>query len=218
MAALTGSEWTDPERAEDWASFRKDLPHAPDAEAMLVDHLISGDVRRILDLGTGDGHLIALLKARWPAASAVGLDLSPELVEAGRRRFGSTDAGEIRLDVHDLMQGLPTSLGQFDVVVSSLAIHHLPDDRKKTLFGEIFELLTGGGFFYDLDVVASPTPELHALSQAAFGFDEKGGDPSDQPAHLVDQLTWLGNAGFEDVDCFWKWLELALVGGRKPRN
>jgi hypothetical protein len=136
------------------------------------------------------------------------------LIDAAGQRFA--DAADVRFEVHDLMQPLPRSLGQFDVVASSLAIHHLPDERKRTLFGEIFELLTAGGFFYDLDVVASPTPELHALSQAAFGWDARGEDPSDQPALLEDQLTWLRDAGFVQVDCFWKWLELALVGGQKP--
>jgi hypothetical protein len=70
--------------------------------------------------------------------------------------------------------------------------------------------------FYDLDCVCSPTPELHDLSQRAFGLDARGGDPSDQPATLADQLAWLQEAGFEQVDCFWKWMELSLVGGRRP--
>jgi tRNA (cmo5U34)-methyltransferase len=64
--------------------------------------------------------------------------------------------------------------------------------------------------------VTAPTVELHALSQTAFRFDERQQDPSDQPAHLEDQLGWLHEAGFDNVDCFWKWLELALVGGTKP--
>ncbi len=65
-------------------------------------------------------------------------------------------------------------------------------------------------------LVAAPTAGLHALSQAAFGFDARQQDPSDQPAHLEDQLLWLREAGFADIDCHWKWLELALVGGAKP--
>jgi tRNA (cmo5U34)-methyltransferase len=212
---VTGDEWKDLERAENWPSFRERLPHAPDGEAMLVEHLIRGEVSRILDLGTGDGHLIALLRQRWPAATAVGLDLSPALIDAGRRRF--TEANGVRFDIHDLMQPLPHTLGRFDVVVSALAIHHLPDERKKTLFAEIFELLEQDGVFYNLDVVVTSTAELHALSQAAFGFDARMQDPSDQPARLEDQLSWLRTAGFTNVDCFWKWFELSLVGGTKPK-
>lgn len=171
------------------------------------------EVGRILDLGTGDGHLIALLRRHHPAATAVGLDLSPAMIEGARDRFAG--AAGVEFAVHDLMEPLPAGLGEFDVVVSALAIHHLPDRRKSALFGEVFERLAGGGAFYDLDCVASPTEDLHALSQTAFGFDARDQDPSDQPAPLQQQLGWLHEAGFDDVDCFWKWLELCLVGGRK---
>jgi tRNA (cmo5U34)-methyltransferase len=210
---MSGAEWKTVQRAEDWSSFREGLPHAVDAERMLVEHLIQGEVGRVLDLGTGDGHMISLLRERWPDAAAIGLDLSPALVDAAQQRFGGAE--EVRVEAHDLMQPLPSSLGQFDVVVSALAIHHLPDERKRGLFGEVFELLGPNGVFYDLDVVAAPTMELHALSQSAFGFDGRQQDPSDQPARLEDQLSWLRDAGFRNVDCFWKWLELSLVGGTK---
>jgi SAM-dependent methyltransferase len=212
---LGGAEWRDTDRAEEWPSLRQQLPHIADAEAMLVEHLIPMQVGRILDLGTGDGHLIRLLRDRWPGASAVGLDLSPEMLAAAQERFATTG---VRLEVHDLMRPLPESLGRFDVVVSALAIHHLPDSRKRALFAEVFALLTEGGVFFDLDCVLSASPELHALSQVAFGLDERGEDPSDQPASLNDQLMWLRETGFEDVDCFWKWMELSLVGGRRPRG
>lgn len=211
---MSGAEWKALQRAADWPSFREGLPHAADAERMLVEHLIHGEVGRILDLGCGDGHMIAVLHARWPDAAAVGLDLSPALVDEARQRFGN--AAEVRVEEHDLMQPLPRGLGQFDLVVSALAIHHLPDERKRELFSEAFELLRPDGAFYDLDVVVAPTKGLHALSQAAFGFDGRQQDPSDQPARLEDQLSWLREAGFGEVDCFWKWLELSLVGGAKP--
>jgi tRNA (cmo5U34)-methyltransferase len=212
---MSGTEWRALQRAEDWSSCREGLPHAVDAETMLVEHLIHGEVGRILDLGSGDGHMIAVLRERWPDAAAIGLDLSPALVDAAQQRF--VGAKEVRVEAHDLMQPLPRTLGQFDVVVSALAIHHLPDERKRGLFSEVFELLRPDGVFYDLDVVTAPTAEIHALSQAAFGFDGRQQDPSDQPARLEDQLSWLREAGFGNVDCFWKWLELSLVGGTKPR-
>jgi tRNA (cmo5U34)-methyltransferase len=210
---MSGSEWKELRWAEDWPSFREGLPHAGDAERMLTEHLIGGEVGRFLDLGSGDGRVIALLRERWPDAAAIGLDLSPALTEEARQRFAGTDS--VRVEEHDLMQPLPGDLGRFDLVVSALAIHHLPDKRKKELFAEVFSLLRPNGAFYDLDVVAAPTAELHELSQAAFGFDARQQDPSDQPARLEDQLGWLREAGFSDVDCHWKWLELSLVGGTK---
>jgi tRNA (cmo5U34)-methyltransferase len=211
---MGGSEWKRLLWAEEWPSFREGMPYAADAERMLVERLIRGKVSRILDLGSGDGHMIATLRERWPDAAAVGLDLSPALVDAASQRFAGADGVDIA--VHDLMRPLPDDLGRFDVAVSALAIHHLPDQRKRELFAEVFDLLVPGGAFYDLDVVAAPSDELHALSQAAFGFDSRQQDPSDQPARLEDQLGWLREAGFGDVDCHWKWLELSLVGGTKP--
>jgi SAM-dependent methyltransferase len=210
---MTGHEWKQPQWAEDWPSFREGLPHAAVAERMLMEHLVRGEVNRVLDLGTGDGRMIAVLRESRPHVAAVGLDLSPQLLEAARERF---QVGEdVRIEEQDLMQPLPDDLGQFDLVISALTIHHLPDPRKRELFAEVFELLQPGGSFYDLDVVAAPTAELHQLSQSAFGFDARHQDPSDQPARLEDQLGWLREVGFVDVDCFWKWLELSLVGGTK---
>jgi tRNA (cmo5U34)-methyltransferase len=213
LRSVSGSEWKELRVAADWPSFRAGMPHAADAEKMLVERLITGEASRVLDLGSGDGHMIALLRERWPDMAAIGLDLSPGLVDAARQRFGGADG--IRIETHDLMQPLPSNLGKFDVVVSALAIHHLPDGRKRRLFAEVFELLLPNGVFYDLDVVTAPTAALHALSQSAFGFDSRQQDPSDQPARLEDQLRWLHEAGFGDVYCFWKWLELSLVGGRR---
>jgi SAM-dependent methyltransferase len=213
---MSGAEWRRADHAGEWLSRRPGLPHIAGAEAMLVEHLVPAPVGRILDVGTGDGHLIALLRERWPEATAVGLDISPVLLAAAGERFAG-DRG-VRLEVHDLMRPLPQDLGRFDLVVSALAIHHLPDARKRTLFAEALGLLTEGGTFLDLDCVLSASPELHAVNQAAFGLDERGEDPSDQPASLGDQLAWLRQAGFEEVDCFWKWMELALVGGRRPAS
>jgi SAM-dependent methyltransferase len=76
---------------------------------MLVEHLIHGEVNRVLDLGSGDGHMIALLRERWPDAAAIGLDLSPALVDAAQRRFGGAE--EVRVEAHDLMQPLPRTPG-----------------------------------------------------------------------------------------------------------
>lgn len=210
---VAGTEWVDVERAEAWPSFRDGLPHAGDAEVMLVEHLLDDSAQRVLDLGTGDGHLVAVVLRRLPTVSVVGLDLSAAMVQAAQARFA--DLEKVSFRQHDLMQPLPRELGRFDLVVSALAIHHLPDKRKQTLFNEVFKLLRGEGRFYDLDCVASRSSELHALSQSSFGFDARNEDPSDQPARLHDQLEWLTAAGFQHVECHWKWMELALVGGRK---
>jgi SAM-dependent methyltransferase len=105
-------------------------------------------------------------------------------------------------------------LGTFDAVVSGFAIHHLHDDRKRQLLGEIRERLRPGGVFANLEVVASATPELHAAFRAAVGREQD--DPEDQLVDVETQLGWMRGAGLEQVDCLWRWRGFALLVGEAP--
>lgn len=165
-------------------------------------------VERVLDLGTGDGRLIGLVRSAHPEARAVGLDSSQPMLNRAAQRFPATAATELRL--HDLRDPLP-EIGRFDAVVSGLAIHHLEDDRKRELFTEVHRLLAPGGVFANLDLVTAATPELHERFRREIGRPED--DPADRFADLCDQLAWLRASGFADVDCHFKWLQLTLVVG-----
>jgi len=102
--------------------------------------------------------------------------------------------------------------------VSCFAIHHCSHERKRWLFGEIFAQLEPGGVFYNLEHVASPTPELHEGFLAALGMTAAQEDRSNQLLAVETQATWLREIGFMQVDVFWKWRELALFGGVKSRE
>ena len=106
--------------------------------------------------------------------------------------------------------------GPFDAVVSSFAIHHCADKRKHALYREIFDVLTPGGAFYNLEHVASPTPTLHAAFLEALGITADQEDRTNRLLALEPQLAWLREIGFREVDCHWKWRELALFGGVRP--
>lgn len=163
-------------------------------------------VERLLDLGTGDGRMLSLVRSRNPEATAIGLDSSEAMLRRAAKRFGDDPLVELRR--HELNLSLLES-GPFDAVVSGLAIHHLEDERKRKLFGEIHALLAPGGVFANLDLVRSASPRLHQRFLREIGRTED--DPTDRLADLSEQLQWLREAGFGEVDCHFKWLELALM-------
>jgi SAM-dependent methyltransferase len=196
-------EWSEPERIADYLS--REIPHRAIAEEVLIEALPE-KVERFLDLGTGDGRLLAAIRGRHPGARAVGLDASGPMLGRAAERFDGDPLVELR--PHDL--GLPLGdAGPADAVVSGLAIHHLPDGRKRELFEEIHALLTPSGVFANLDLVSAASLRLHERFRREIGRTED--DPSDRLADLAEQVGWLREVGFGEVDCHFKWLELALV-------
>jgi tRNA (cmo5U34)-methyltransferase len=209
---MPGAEWSTPEHALGYLSRADTLPHRTEGEAVLLEQ-IPRDVQRVLDLGTGDGRLLALLRADRPELSGVGLDVSEPMLVKARERFEGVE--RVELLEHDLATPLP-ALGRFDAVVSSFAIHHLEHERKRSLYGELFEVLEPGGVFCNLEHVASPTERLHRRFYEALGYEPGWEDPSNRLLDVETQLGWLRELGFDDVDCYWKWLEMALLVGVKP--
>ena len=207
-------EWTTPEHVERYLDRADEFPRRREGERALLERM-PRDARRVLDLGTGDGRLLALLRTDRPQMSGVGLDFSELMLEAARKRFA--DDERVELVKHDLAEPLP-ALGPFDAVVSGMAIHHLEHERKRSLYREVFDLLQPGGVFANFEHVASPTHRLHLAFFEAIREPLEHEDPSDRLLDVETQLRWLREIGFDDVDCHWKWLEMALLGGVKPAN
>jgi tRNA (cmo5U34)-methyltransferase len=152
--------------------------------------------------------------------------------------------GQASLPVYPIAGGGKGEGIVFDAAVSAIAIHHLTHERKRELYREVFQLLAPGGIFLNNDVVATP-PALRArfevLNLAAIQEQERaqrgfarpsqqiqaemreqlrlaGGQHQSHIAPLGDQLAWLTEAGFESVDCYWRYLDLTIFGGVKERQ
>jgi tRNA (cmo5U34)-methyltransferase len=204
--------WSNAEHSLGYLQRADSIPHRREGEAVLLEFL-PAKVERFLDIGSGGGRLLNLVRSTHPAASCVALDFSPAMLEQLRKQF-ATDVN-ITIVAHDLSNLLP-DLGSFDAVVSSFAIHHVTHERKRTLYAEIFTLLNPGGVFLNLEHVASPSPGLHRQFLATMDLTPETEDPSNKLLDLEVQLAWLRQIGFSEVDSHWKWRELALLGGNKP--
>jgi tRNA (cmo5U34)-methyltransferase len=208
--------WTSTDHVRDYLERADSISHRGEGESALLE-FIPADTPRILDLGTGDGRLLALVQGELtrrgaPEPDAVAVDFSPAMLEAVRQRFAGQPS--VSVIAHNMDEPLP-ALGRFDAVISSFAIHHLVHDRKRALYGEIYGLLNAGGVFCNLEHVASPSPRMHQDFLERIGFTVETEDPSNKLLDVETQLGWLREIGFVDADCAWKWRELALLVGRK---
>ena len=203
------NQWAHADHALSYLAVQDQVPHRTEGEVALLEFL-PASVQRVLDLGTGDGRLLDLVLSARPGAAAVAVDFSPAMLDACRARFAGRD--DVEVVSHDLSARLP-HLGRFDAVVSSFAIHHVTDERKKTLTAEVYDRVASGGVFLNLEHVSSPSPRLHREFMATMGIAPDDEDPSNLLLEVETQLRWLREAGFADVDCHWKWRELALLGG-----
>jgi tRNA (cmo5U34)-methyltransferase len=201
--------WSSPAHALEYLARADAVPHRTEGEGVLLECL-PRPLMRVLDLGSGDGRLLALVKLAYPEAQAVAIDFSATMIDRLRARFASDPS--VSVIVHDMDNPLPASLGAFDAIVSSFAIHHLAHERKRAIYIEVYDLLAPRGVFCNLEHVASPTEALHEQF-VALGHGKD--DPSNKRLDVETQLAWLRAIGFVDVDCHWKWRELALLAGTR---
>jgi tRNA (cmo5U34)-methyltransferase len=160
------------------------------------------DVREVLELGTGTGETARRVLALHPDALLTGIDESPSMLAEARRTLPSGQVRELRIG--RLQDPLPN--GPFELVVSALAIHHLPASEKRDLFRRAAGVLTSGGHFVLSDVVVPERPE-DAVTPLEEGYD--------LPDRLDDQLAWLREAGL-DPEVTWSWKDVAVVAARRP--
>jgi ubiquinone/menaquinone biosynthesis C-methylase UbiE len=138
--------WTSADHARDYLRRADSITHRNEGESALLE-FIPQTAHRILDLGTGDGRLLAFVKNEHPHTEAVALDFSPVMIEASQKRFAGDPS--VAVVTHNLNDQLPV-LGKFDAVISSFAIHHVVHERKRALYSEIYALLNAGSAIWSM--------------------------------------------------------------------
>ena len=187
----------------------------------------AGDRFAFLDLGAGTGLVSELIRARFRHAEAHLLDISAPMLAQARRRFEGQS--KVSYDVRDYaVAELP---GPFPLVVSAMSIHHLADEQKQALMHRIFATLEPGGAFLHAELCRGVTAATEQRYQQHWRqhLEASGLDPAelarirqrmacDRPAPLEAQLGWMREAGFTDVDCFFKHYNFAVYAGTKPKS
>lgn len=178
----------------------------------------------VLDIGAGTGLFSSFIKEKYPHASVTLIDLSEKMMDAARTRFADDQKIDYILGDYTEHEFDRT----FDMIVSSLSIHHLSDEEKRSLYHKIFSLLNQGGIFINADQVLGHTPFIESLYKNDWKQKiENSGLTSgelqaayertrlDQMAPLEDQIQWLKESGFHDVDCIYKYFNFVVLVGRK---
>jgi SAM-dependent methyltransferase len=234
--ATPGAHWQREGLAASFADRRRILIPLLDVQEDVLRRLLARHERpiaRFLDIGCGAGAMSELVLGSLPGSEAVLVDFSEPMLERAEAALAG-HAGRwqaVRGDLNDPAWRDALPAGRYDAIFSGLAIHHLPSERKRTLFAELLELLEPGGMFVNMDFVAIDGPlsglfDEEMLAAAVRDDRERGGthpeheldldDDDDRPDTVEDQLRWLRDAGFVQAEVHFKWAEAAIFGGARP--
>jgi SAM-dependent methyltransferase len=240
-AVSPGAHWQQTQLATAFLRERETLLPLLTVQEDLLRRLLERHrhpVGRFLDLGAGGGAMTELVLSRHPGAEAVLVDFSEPMLAAAELRLGRSGARWqiVRGDLSHPGWSAALAGAPYGLAVSSLAIHHLPAERKRALFGEVFGLLEPGAMFVNADYFAIEGPlrglwDEQMLANALRAERERGGERSaeqlerdlfddsdeDRPDSVSDQLSWLCEAGFEQAEVHFKWAEGAIIGAVRPQ-
>jgi tRNA (cmo5U34)-methyltransferase len=178
VGAVSGFEWDPEAYLEQMLDEIPGYEELQDAVAAAAEGL---DARDVLELGTGTGETAVRVLARLPGARWTGVDASEAMLRRARERLP-----EAELLLRRIEDPLPP--GPFDLVVSTLAVHHLDAAAKRALFASVAGVLRPGGRFALGDVVV-PRPGEHGPIYIDGVMDV--------PDTAADQVEWLRAVGFD---------------------
>jgi ubiquinone/menaquinone biosynthesis C-methylase UbiE len=194
----------------------------------------------IMELCCGEGLLAQSILAQVPHSLVHGFDGSPTMLARAQNRLAPYGA-RFEAQLFELLaRDWRHPTWPVQAVLSSLALHHLDAEQKQVLYGDVYHILRSGGVFLIADLIQPAHPRGRevaarawddAVTQRAMTLDGHTGawdyfqrqqwnyyrypDPVDKPSRLFDQLKWLEQAGFVDVDVYWMQAGHAIFGGAK---
>jgi tRNA (cmo5U34)-methyltransferase len=182
--------------------------------------------QQILDLGCGTGNLTEAALKHYPEAQIHALDISADILNECRQRFDGVE--NVKFHQQDFNHlDLPDE--SFDLIISSIAIHHINDNDKALLYQNIRALLKPGGIFVFADQTRGITDEIYqkhigrwkeeafklGSTQTDWDMWMAHQDAHDYHAPVTWHLKYLEAAGFADVDVIWKNIMWAVIWAQK---
>ena len=147
---------------------------------------------KVLDVGCGSGNLTLTAKrSAGRLGSVYGIDAAPEMIDVARMKAGQAGA-DVVFEVA-VIEELPFEDSTFDVVISRLVMHHLPDDLKQMAFAEIYRVLKPKGTVFLADFQTPTNPLAAHLISLVIGH------PAMMQSDVSDLRPMLTKAGFASV-------------------
>ena len=182
---------------------------------------------KLLDLGSGTGNITKAVKEKYPNSKISCIDIAENMIQMARIKLQNyTDIEYYTGDFSEF-----EFEEKYDVIVSSLALHHIKtDDDKKGFYDKIFSALKVGGVFLNSDVVLGSNEKVNQIYRKKWinfmltnlpeGEVREKWLPKqleeDFPVPLTNHLKWLKEIGFESIDVIWKYYGLVVYCGTRP--
>ncbi len=239
--------WTDEDTAAFLSNEDLFVPERERQIATVVQRVldVAGEAPRVVELCSGSGRLARALLESRDDLRLIAYDGS-ETMLARTRESAGTHASRLTMRSFQLESEAWRTIDRpLDAVVSSLAIHHLDGPEKQALFAYVSSILKPGGVFVVADLIEPASDSGRRL--LARQWDEEVGrrsrellggpqglerfralgwnyyeltepDPVDKPSRLAEQLDWMRQAGFAEVDLHWCLAGHAIFSGVRPKG
>jgi tRNA (cmo5U34)-methyltransferase len=196
-------------------------------EAILVSlPFKKGEKIEVIDFGCGTGTIAKAMKIKYPEAFISCLDIAENMLKVAEdklRQLNNITYIHSDVDCFEFDKS-------YDLMVSSLALHHLrTDESKYKFYKKCYDNLKPGGLFFNADVVLASSDALQKVYMKRWiDFMRKNVSEEeienvwlptyyneDCPVKLTDHLKWMYEIGFKEVDVIWKYYNFAVYTGKK---